>query len=143
MSELGKLNALWRDCVRKEFAHTCAVCQKFDRGHDPHHIIKRGNLSWRHTISNGVALCRECHNAVEEHKIDLDLHLRWRSLQYEVFTLPYEAIKSRPRLSHQRERDLLTGFFHFPGFLVDYVNYLHQIVGTIPEFEGYSHPHLL
>lgn len=58
---IKKLDDLWSLLVRRNC--TCELCgYKGDiKEFDAHHIKKRGNLSTRWYLPNGVCLCKGCH----------------------------------------------------------------------------------
>ena len=58
---------LWRDCIRKRDDMTCQYCGKkaVEGGSNvviqAHHITTRANKKVRHSLDNGILLCRGCH----------------------------------------------------------------------------------
>jgi hypothetical protein len=52
--------------VHKMFGNKCALCG--EHGTDAHHLIKRRFLGYRWIASNGVLLCRTCHDWAELHE---------------------------------------------------------------------------
>ena len=53
-------DALWRVLVKSAWNHRCAWCGL--EGTDAHHLIGCGHHATRYELTNGICLCRECHN---------------------------------------------------------------------------------
>jgi hypothetical protein len=57
---LNKADREWSIIVRDFFGNKCAICGKTERL-NAHHIIPREFKRYRHSITNGIALCPKCH----------------------------------------------------------------------------------
>lgn len=57
--QLARCDAMWRQIVRELAGGRCEVCGL--PGCDVHHMISRRNRYLRHSVQNGVLLCKGCH----------------------------------------------------------------------------------
>lgn len=58
---IKKLDKLWSQAVKDKANNICEKCHSVSKGLNSHHVVGRRYLSTRFLISNGVALCVNCH----------------------------------------------------------------------------------
>lgn len=58
----------WTKLIKNKFNNTCVCCQsKIQRGMSAHHIMNwSSNPDLRFEITNGICLCKKCHDMYEE-----------------------------------------------------------------------------
>lgn len=57
---MKRLDALWRDAVRRRDGEICRFCRR-NRATAVHHVFSRRHYSTRWDLDNGVLLCFYCH----------------------------------------------------------------------------------
>lgn len=59
---------VWREQVYERDAYTCQFCGTVDGPLEPHHIFRFAFFpEFRFTVSNGVTLCRHCHQETKQY----------------------------------------------------------------------------
>ena len=66
----AKLDALWAQRVKEYARGKCFHCGSIYQV-DAHHIIKRRYTATRWLLTNGMALCRDCHAKVEDKRLTI------------------------------------------------------------------------
>ena len=67
---IAECDDLWRDIIRLSYMGKCMQPDCGKPGTDAHHLIGRDFKRFRHSVLNGVLLCRGCHNAAHDFELD-------------------------------------------------------------------------
>lgn len=99
------LDVLWAKAVKVKSGGRCELCFS-SKATESHHVISRRHKAVRWDVSNGVALCFECHREVHDGHIHLipSEEVTEKAREAARFsTEDYEAIKSELKSYTKRE----------------------------------------
>ncbi|WP_017728528.1 HNH endonuclease [Halalkalibacterium ligniniphilum] len=101
-ADRGKFTDPIRKKIKEHFQHTCQECG--GRGHHCHHVKPKGSGVGRGVFTNGLLLCKRCHDAIHN-ELDQTRLKYWQNVFKEQYGIHYFRDKEDlERISWERRK---------------------------------------